>query len=439
MLGLPLVGSHVAQVMIGVTDTLMLGWYDVRALAAVTIAQTLWFVLFIVGSGFAFAVLPMVASALGEGNERQVRRVTRMGLWLSAIYGLAVTVPLIWTEWIMLALGQTAETAAMAQDFLHIGAFGLVPALLTMVLKSYLSALERSQPILWITVIGALLNAGLNYLLIFGHLGFPEMGLRGAAIASVTLHVLGLFVFCFYSARVTPEHALFRRLWRIDREAFGQVLKLGWPIGLTNLAESGLFSAASVMVGWIGAIPLAAHGVALQLSSLTFVVHLGLSQAATVRVGNALGRKDYGGLREGAATASVLSAVFALVMMVVYLAIPEQMVGLFVAPDDPARPEILEVGSKFLIVAALFHLVDGAQVVALGLLRGLHDTRRPMVYAALSYWAVGIPVSYVMGFVLGWGGVGIWLGLVVGLTLAAALMLGRFWSQVGPRGTLLPT
>jgi len=425
-----LIGSHLAQIAIGVTDASMLGWYDVEALAAATVAHSLWFVLFIVGSGFAYVVLPTVASAVAAGDPTQVRRVTRMGLWLSTLYGLVVMPPLFWSEPVLLALGQTPTTAELAQEYLRLLAFSMVPALLVMVLKSYLAALERSQPVLWITVISALLNVVVNYALIFGNLGFPEMGIRGAAIASLSVHLASLAAFCLYVAVVTPEHTVFARLWRADWEAFGRVLRLGWPIGLTNLAESGLFAASAVMMGWLGALPLAAHGVAIQLASMTFVVHLGLSQAATVRTGAAVGRKDFPGLRQGALAAFGLSAGFASVTVVLYLIVPDLLIGLFIDPDDPDRPQILAIGIGLLAIAALFQLVDGLQVVALGLLRGLQDMRRPMLIAAFSYWGLGLPTSYVLGFALGWEGIGVWLGLVVGLAAAAGALSLRFRDQV---------
>ncbi len=429
VLGLPLVGSHLAQIAIMVTDSVMLGWYAVEALAAVTLAFSTSFVLFIVGSGFAFAVLPMVASAAAQGDETQVRRVTRMGLWASTLYGLAVMPPLIWSEPILLAMGQKPDIAALTQDYLAIFAFGMVPALLVMVLKNYVAALERTQVVLWATVAAAVLNAVLNYALIFGNLGAPELGLRGAAIASVTMQLATLAMLVVYANAVLPRHDLFRRLWRADPEVFRQVFRLGWPIGLTNLAESGLFAASALMMGWIGALPLAAHGIAVQLASMSFVVHLGLSQAATVRAGRAAGRGDRQGLRDGARAAVAMSACFAALTVVLYLALPEALLGLFLDPSDPDRPAILAIGVALLAVAALFQFVDAAQVLALGLLRGLQDTRVPMIHAAVSYWLIGIPASYGMGFVLGWEGVGVWLGLVVGLATAAALLMQRFWTR----------
>ncbi len=428
ILGLPLVGSHIAQVAIGVTDSVMLGWYDVDALAAVTLGWSLFFVIFIVGSGFAFAVLPMVAAAMAQDDVTQARRVTRMGMWLSAIYGMASMPVMIWSEPILIGIGQEPRIAALAADYLVIVAWGMVPSLLVMVLKNYLAALERTPAVLWITILTAILNAILNYALIFGNFGLPELGLAGAAIASVLMQLAGLAIMVAYIQRALPSHVLFQRIWRRDPEAFAAVFRLGWPIGLANLAESGLFSASAVMMGWLGALPLAAHGVAVQLASLAFVVHLGLSQAVTVRTGRALGRADTVGMRDGGLVSIALSVAFSAVTVVLFLTIPEVLTGLFVDPTDPDRPAIIAIGVTLLAVAALFQLVDGAQVIALGLLRGVQDTRVPMYYAAFSYWVVGIPASYVLGFTLGLEGEGVWLGLVIGLAFAAVLLMARFWT-----------
>lgn len=427
VLGLPLIGSHMAQVAITTTDTIMLGWYDVTALAAVALAGSIFFTLFIVGSGFAWAVMPLVAAAAEEGDEVQARRVTRMGLWLSMIYGVIMLPPMLFSEPIFRAIGQDPEVAAIAERYLRIAGWGILPALLVMVLKAFLSALERTQIILWVTILAALLNAAINYALIFGNWGAPELGVRGAAIASVTVQIASAVLLGLYVVTKLPQFVLFQRLWRSDREALGTVFRLGWPIGVTSFAETGLFTASAIMMGWLGALQLAAHGIALQLASMTFMVHLGLSQAATVRAGRALGRKDIDGLKSGGNMAVATSLAFALVTIAAFLLIPEVLLSLFVDPDDPQRPAILSIGVGLLAVAALFQLVDGAQVMALGLLRGVQDTRVPMIHASLSYWGLGLPAGYVLGFPLGFGGVGIWMGLVVGLAMAAVLLLGRFY------------
>ena len=428
-LGLPLIASNMAQFAIHMTDTIMLGWYDVAALAAATIATTLFFVTFIVGSGFAFAVTPMVAAAAEAGDETQVRRVTRMGIWLSVIYGFVFTLPFLWAEPILLAIGQEPEIANLAQDYLRIVAWQMIPALLVMTLKSYLAALEHTVVILWATIGTALLNAVVNYALIFGNWGAPELGIKGAAIASLLVIIVTVIMLIAYGLYKLPQYDLLRNIWKSDKEIFWRVFRLGWPIGLTSLAEGGLFTASAIMMGWIGAIELAAHGIAIQLASLTFMVHIGFSQAATVRAGRALGRRDEENLRRGAKVAIALSAVFAVFTVVLFLAIPETLINFFIDPDEPAKAMLLQVGVSLLAMAALFQVVDALQVMALGLLRGVQDTTVPMVMATVSYWIIGLPCSYVLTFTLGMGPPGLWLGLVIGLTIAAILMMWRFWAR----------
>ena len=428
-LGTPLILSNMAQFAIHMTDALMLGWYSVTALAASTIAGTMFFLIFIVGSGFGQALTPLVAAAAAAGDERQVRRVTRMGCWLSVIYGAVMMLPLIWSEAILRAIGQPPEVAALAQEYLHIVAFSLIPALLVMALKSFFAGIERTGIILWSTVITAVLNGLLNYALIFGNWGAPELGIRGAAIASVTLTTLNVVALFVYALWKTPQFRLLQNVLAPDAEIMARVFRLGWPIGLTALAEGGLFGASAVMMGWLGAVPLAAHGIAIQIAGLTFMIHIGFSQAATVRAGRAMGRHDAAGLRQGGLVAIGLSAVISLTTMAIFMSFPAGLVGLFVDRTDPARDAVLAVGAGLMIMAGLFQVVDALQVMALGLLRGVQDTQVPMIMAVISYWMIGMPVGYVLGIPLGFGGIGIWVGLVVGLTAAAALLHWRFWTQ----------
>ena len=225
LLGLPLIGSHIAQMAIGMTDTVMMGWYGVPELAAIVLASSMFFLLFIVGSGFAFAVMPMVANAVGADDHVQVRRVTRMGFWASALYVIFILPIMWWSETLLLMLGQEPVVAGFAQDYLRITAIGLYPSLFVMVVKSYLAALERTNIVLWVTIAGAVVNGVLNYALIFGNWGAPELGIQGAAIASVMMPIASVPLLLAYIAYNTPEHALFKRIWRFDRVAFGQVFR----------------------------------------------------------------------------------------------------------------------------------------------------------------------------------------------------------------------
>ncbi len=434
VLGLPLIGSHLAQMMLHVTDTVMLGWYGVLELASVVLGASAFFIVFILGSGFGQAVMPMVAQALGRGDEVQVRRDTRMGLWLSIGFGM-LCYPVFWNaEAILLALGQKPDVAALAQVYLRIAGLGMIPTLLVMALKSYLAALEKTQVVLWVTVVAVVLNAGINYALIFGNWGAPELGVRGAAIASVLTQVVTFLALAVY-AHQQPDlrrFNLFQRFWRPDWQAMEQVFKLGWPIGLTGLMEGGLFQASALMMGWIGTMELAAHGIALEVTALAFMVHLGLSNAATIRVGRAMGQGDAQSLRDGAMMALAMSLLFGISMVVLFLTLPTPIIALFLDRANPQSAEIIAFGTVLLALSALFQMVDATQVMALGFLRGMQDTRVPMWLAVFSYWVIGIPVSYALAFPLGMGGAGLWLGLTVGLSVAAGLLLWRFWRKAPP-------
>ncbi|MEE2861790.1 MAG: MATE family efflux transporter [Pseudomonadota bacterium] len=428
-LGLPLIGSHLARMAIGVGDTVMVGWYGVEPLAALVIATSFFFILFFLGMGFGTGVMGLIASHIASGNQTEVRRGARMALWLSTAFALAVMPLLWWSEPILLALGQTPVVSALAQDYLRIAGWGLAVVLGQVTLSSYLAALERTQIVMWVTLAGLPLNLFLNWVLIFGNLGAPELGVRGAAIASVTVQVVQLVLLVAYAAwlPMARQYNLFQRFWRPDWQAMGQVARVGWPIGLTMVAEGGLFVASNVMMGWIGTPQLAAHGIALQITSITFMAHLGLSNAATVRVGQAKGRGDRAWMRDAAITVMWMSLVFSAIAIAIYLLFAEGLVRLYLDPADPQAPQIVAIGASLLMFAALFQLTDAFQVIALGFLRGVHDTNVPMWIAGFSYWVVGMPVAWALAFPLGLGPPGLWLGLCAGLTVAAILLMRRFW------------
>ncbi|WP_380053321.1 MATE family efflux transporter [Falsihalocynthiibacter sp. SS001] len=429
LLGLPLIGSQLAQFAVHMTDTLMLGWYSVETLAASVLGTSFAFILFILGSGFASAVVPLVAAADAQDDPTQIRRVTRMGMWAVGFYAFAVMIPMFFSAPILIAMGQDSELAMAAQSYLRISAPGMLMALASTVLRMYLSALERANTVFYASLAAVVLNVVLNYLFIFGNFGMPELGIRGAAIASLGVNTLLLLYMGIYAVRYLPEHALFSRFWRSDWEAFWQVVRLGFPIGITALAEVGLFNLATIMIGWLGTIPLAAHGIALQMSGAVFMIHLGLSSAATVRAGRAYGMGDEAHLRRGALVATLISFVLSLFGVALFVMIPEVLAGAFVAPDDPLRPEIIAIGTTLLFMAGIFQVADALQAMALGLLRGLQDARVPMWIAVISYWGLGATASYYLGSEERYGAEGVWMGLVIGLSAAAVLLSMRFWMR----------
>lgn len=428
-LGLPLVGSHLARMAIHVADTVMMGWYGVTELAALVIAVSFFNILFFLGMGFGIGVMGLIATAIARGDEVEVRRAARMALWLSIAFAVLL-LPALWHSGpILLALGQAPEVARLAQDYLRIEGIGLIAVLCQLTLNSYLAAMERTQVVLWITLAGLPLVIALNWVLIFGNLGAPELGVRGAAIAAVIVQFAQLLAMVAYAAWLPAarKYHLFQRFWRPDWAAMRQVFVLGMPIGLTMVAEGGLFVGSNVMMGWIGTQELAAHGIALQLASLTFMLHLGMSNAATVRIGQAKGRGDAAWMRDAAVTVTAVSVVWALLAVAAFEIFPRQLVGLYLDATHPETPAIIALAAGLLFYAGLFQLTDAMQVIGLGLLRGVQDTRVPMVIAAISYWLIGIPVAWGLAFPAGLGPAGLWLGLVAGLSFAAVLLMRRFW------------
>ncbi|MBB3948780.1 MATE family efflux transporter [Aureimonas jatrophae] len=428
LLGLPLAGAQLAQVSINVTNTVVAGQIGARELAAAVLGAQCFYLFWMFGSGFAYAVMPMAAAAHGTGDVRGVRRAVRMGLWIVALYSLGVMVPLWFAERILVALGQEPGVAAMAGGYVRVLQWAMLPYLAIFVFRSYFSALQRPAVVLIVTILGACVNVGLNVVFVFGHLGLPAMGLAGSGLATILTSSVMLLLLAFYD-RWRPELAaneILVRFWRPDWAAFREVVRLGWPIGATIVAEAGLFTAAALLMGWIGTVELAAHGIALQLASISFMIPLGLAAAATVRVGTAFGQGDRLGVSRAARSVIGLATLVSVGAALLFWLLPVPLISLFVDRADPLAQTVVAAAVPLLFVAGAFQIVDSIQVVASGSLRGLKDTRVPLFIALFSYWAVGMPVASGLAFGLGWGGVGVWWGLAIGLAVSAVLMTMRF-------------
>ncbi|TYC60535.1 MATE family efflux transporter [Rhodobacterales bacterium] len=427
-LGLPLAGAQIAQMAINTTDVLMIGRLGAPELAASVLAFNFYMLLWFFGMGVLQAVIPLAARALGQRKPRDLRRAVRMGFWVAVIFSIPVWVLLFFTETILLLLGQEPEIAALAGHYMRFLQWTMLPALLIMAVRGFLTVMEMTQVVLWATIAGAIANAILDYLLIFGNFGFPRLELTGAGIASVlssTTTFLFLLVFAIRHPRLRRYHIL-GRIWRSDWPVFFQIVRLGLPIGFTIIAEGALFAASSIMVGWLGTLPLAGHGIALQISSITFMVPVGLSVAAMTRVSLAAGKGDREGVGRAGWTALVVTMICMGSFAIIFWIAPEMLVGFYLDLDDPQAAQVLAFGSSYLLVAALFQLADGAQIIGVNNLRGLGDTKIPLFYALFGYWVVGISLSLGLGFAAGWGGVGIWCGLAGGLASVAVLANRRF-------------
>jgi MATE family multidrug resistance protein len=433
----PLILTNIAQALIHATDVVLLGWAGPRTLAAGTLGVNVYIVFLIFGMGLMTAAAPIMAKEIGERRHsvRDVRRTARQAMW-SAV---TIAVPMWAVLWnsgaILVGLGQDPQLAADAQVFVRALQWGLLPYFFYLVLRSFISALERPVWSLIIGLMAVIYNGVINYGLIFGRFGLPELGLVGAGIGSASAN---WFLF-FGMAAVVMLHPRFRRyrlfgrFWRADWERFREVWRIGTPIAVTLSLEVGIFAAAVFLMGLISQESIAAHAIAIQLAALTFMVPMGMSQAATVRVGLAYGRRDPVGIGIAGWTAFAMGVGFMAMTAMVIMAVPEKLVHIFLDPADPANAGVIPLATSFLVVAAFFQIFDGAQAVGAGMLRGLQDTRVPMIYAALGYWGIGLGTGVGLAFGLGWEGVGIWIGLAAGLASVSLMMLAR-WSRRGRIG-----
>lgn len=434
----PLMLANLTMQLIQATDVVLLGWLGPKELAAAALALSLSFGMILFALGVLTASSPMIASALGErfNAVRDVRRTFRQSLWAAALMTVPTLIVLWNAEPIILAFGQDPELARLAAWFLKGYMWVIPPWMLFQVMRNFLSALERPGWVLVISAAGIPLNALVAWSLIFGHLGMPALGLIGGGIGSAivwTAMALALAVVILTDRQFRRFH-LFGRFWRPDWPRFRQLFRLGGPIGLTMGFEGGVFSAAAYLMGLFGAPSVAAHQIALQIAATTFMIPLALGQAATVRVGLAYGRRDSTGIALAGWTAFALSTAFMALMATLMFLFPRDLITLFL-DDTPANATVISLGVSFLMIAALFQIVDGWQVVAAGMLRGIHDTRVPMIFALFGYWAIGLGVGVALAFSMEWRGIGIWTGLAAGLGVVAVLMLLR-WARRDRLGLL---
>lgn len=424
MLGLPLIAAQLAQTSLNVTNTLVLGRLGPEELAASVLGWQAFFVIWMFGNGFGFAVMPLVANAIGSKDPRGGRRFVRMGLWISFAYAFVMMIPLWNAEAIFLALGQDPHISALATNYVSILQWSLFPQLVIIVLRSFLGVLGRPWIVVVALVLGVAVNAVLNIMLIFGGFGIPALGMHGAGLATLISTCCIAVFLIFYIARhpVLRHEAIFVRFFKPDMAAMAEVFRLGWPIGTMVVAEVALFSATSFMMGTIGPMELAAHGIALQLSGLAFMIPLGLSSATTIRVGHAFGRGDRLEVTRAITTSLALGLAIACMSALTFLTIPYALIGFYLDIDAPEAAGVVPLAVSFLAVAGIFQIVDSIQALTSGALRGLKQARIPMMIALFSYWGVGVPSGYALAFFAGWGGVGIWWGLAAGLTVAAVIM-----------------
>lgn len=437
-LALPLAAAQLAQQATSFVDTVMMGLLGSEAIAAGGLGGISFGTLLLVCSGTVSATSPLVAEAYGQSDRLRIERVAQQGLWLALMIALPATL-LLWNAGAILThLGQQESTIALVVQYLRAIAPGLFPALAFAVLRSVVSALSRPRPVLIMTLCGLAFNVVANYILMFGKLGLPPLGLTGIGLASA-LSFWGVLIALLVYIQLQPDlrkYRIFPPRLQLDRKILQELLRIGLPIGVLYAVETGLFMITAFLMGFLGTVPLAAHQIALQTSAITFMVPAGISYATTVRVGQLLGQGNSPQARLAAFINLAIGAAFMGAMGLVFLAVPRSIVALYLDVNNPANAAVVSMAIDLLRVAAMFQLVDGIQVIAAGALRGLQDTRTPMLIGLFAYWGIGLSCGYMLGLHLGWGGVGLWSGLAIGLAVAAMIFTWRFTRLINARISL---
>ncbi len=437
----PLVLSNLAGTGLTTIDLILVGRLGPEALGAAALGTNLYHAVLIASIGLVTAISPMIAASYGARRHavRDIRRTVRQGIWVAAAAFVPGAVLLHYSGALLLAAGQQPSVAADAQLYLRAMLWALLPNLVFTVLRLFMAALGRPG---WglAVALGALpVNALLASALIFGDAGAPRMGLVGAGIATTITAVLSVVILGLVAVtdRRFRRYHVFGRLWRPDWPRFRTIWRLGLPIAMTLAFEVAFFGATGLVMGILGVVELAAHTIALQIAALCFMVPLGLAQAATVRVGQALGAGDVAGIRRAGWAAFGTTMAFEACTALALLLAPAAMVRAFLDPTVASNAPVHALAVQLLLFAALFQFVDGAQVVGAGMLRGLKDTRVPMIFAGIGYWIVGVPAGIALAFGAGLGAPGLWIGLAIGLASVSVLMLRR-WIRRDRLG-LLPT
>jgi MATE family multidrug resistance protein len=424
-LAVPIALTQLGQIAMMTTDIAFIGRLGSEALAAASLAHTVFFVSFTFGMGLVSAVAPLAAQAFGARDPRMVRRSLRVGLWAALLIALPLMALPFRGEQILLALGQAPAAAHLAQQYLFGLAWGILPALWFIAIRGFMSAVNRPEPILWITLAAIPANALLVYLLLYGEWGLPQLGLFGAGLATSIVNLGTFLAALWFTARRRPfrKYHVLGRIWRIDWHLMRQLVLVGAPISISFLLEYGLFGAAGLLMGLISTTALAAHQIALQIAAILFMVPFGIGMAATVRVGHAVGRDDAPAVKRAGFVATGLGVVFMSAMTLAVILGRFAIAEIFLGEATDATAEL---AATLLLVGATFFIADGIQTVVAGSLRGMNDTRVPLLFATVSYWLVGFTCACALGFRTPLGAVGVWIGLSCGTAVYAVLLILRF-------------
>jgi MATE family multidrug resistance protein len=425
-LAIPLALTQLAQIAMMTTDLALIGRLGTDAVAAAALGQTVGFMSFVIGMGLVSAVAPLTAQAFGARDPHRLRRALRVGMWAAIFIGVPITLVQLSGKHVLLALGQAPASAELASRYFMGMAWGALPGLAAIAIRGFMGSVNRPEPGLWIMLAAIPLNGLLAYALIYGAFGLPRLELLGAGLATSIVN----WAMCIASMAVVHRMRPFRKFrvfghfFRADWPLLRALVVVGAPISIAFALEYGMFGSAALLMGLISTTAVTAHQIALNVAAVLFMVPFGISMAATVRVGHAVGRGEVEAIRRAGIAALVLGVVFMTVMTAIVLVARDEVAVLFLGTG--ADQDAYRLTAALLVVGATFFIADGIQTVAAGSLRGMSDTRIPMLMSAVGYWVVGFAASCVLGFWFGLGAIGVWIGLSLGTAVYATLLVTRF-------------
>ena len=433
LLAYPVMLSQLGQVAVGVADSMMVGRLGALELAASSLANSIFFVALMFGIGISMGLTPLVSNAFGKGKTNQISRLFSNSLLINFLAGVALFGLVLLFSQSLSLLNQPEEVEALALPFLLIITASLIPLMVFQTFKQFVEGLSQTKQAMFITIAANLVNVFLNWLLIWGHWGFPELGFLGAAWATLISRVLMMVLMGGYvltSKRYNDfkiQIFRFKPNWTLCQ----RILKIGIPTGFQFIFEVSAFSAAAIMMGWISVNALAGHQIALNLASISYMMATGVATAGMIRVSHYIGKEDYVGMKEVGRVVFGMVAAFMFVCALLFFAFRFYLPTLYI--DDP---EVISLAASLLILAGFFQISDGIQVVGLGVLRGMEDVKVPTLVTFFAYWALGLPLGYLLAFKFAFGESGIWIGLLIGLTITAALLFYRFEQLSKKKGLL---
>ena len=423
ILAVPISIGQLGHVMMGVIDSIMVGQIGSVPLAAASLVNGLFFLILVLGFGMSYAVTPLVAISKGAKKCSDCGVVLNQSLIVNIIFSVLLTLLIVFGADLISYLDQSPEVARLAISYMKILGYSVIPFMIFQTLRQFQEGLSFPRPAMLIAIIANVTNAFFNWILIYGNLGFPKLGLDGAGYATFTTRILMCvaIIFVTLKSKSFTEYNPHFKLREIDSKIIRKLLRIGLPSGFTYFFEVGAFTFSAVMIGWLGSVPLAAHQIGINLASVTYMVILGVSSAGTIRVANAVGQSDIGETRRAGFSALVLAASFMFSSGIIFILFRNFLPTIYI--NEKA---VIELAADLLIVAAMFQISDGMQATGAGILRGLTDVKVPMIIIFSAYWLLGIPVAYLLGFVYEMGTIGIWIGLLIGLTTVAILLFIRF-------------